>query len=50
MDRLCARDKGHPMLVKLHGSTDWYEDSQIRHTYEAAASNASVWALSTAFS
>ncbi len=23
-----AQDKGHPMLVKLHGSTDWYEDSQ----------------------
>ena len=23
-----ALDKGHPMLVKLHGSTDWYEDSQ----------------------
>ena len=22
------QDKGHPMLVKLHGSTDWYTDSQ----------------------
>ena len=22
------QNKGHPMLVKLHGSTDWYADSQ----------------------